>query len=97
MTQYFVVYNSGDLAVRTSGSCEDGNTAAQAIMTGTAAKRISTYYPPEQLEVQNQSGTIVVIDTNTGQRVDLIPVETQGTVTAQGTAQGIVEIVVMEL
>jgi hypothetical protein len=89
MTQHFVVYSSADLVVRASGTCEDGMVAAQAIEAGTAAKQIDNYYPPAQLNVVNESGNIVVYDTNTSQRVDIIRMQANGTVIGRAIARAI--------
>lgn len=79
MTHYFVIYSTDDLAVRASGTCEDGMTAAQAILPATAVKRISAFYAIDALEVRDQDGDVIVIDIATGQRVDIIPIELKRT------------------
>lgn len=71
MTQYFVVYNTADLIVRASGACPDGMTTAQAGLAGTEAKQIGTYHRPEELEVRNEAGEIVVCVKGTGERIDI--------------------------
>src|SRR5262245_57512488 len=71
MSEYFVVFNADDLAVRWTGVCQDGMAERQNAVPGTAARLILACHGPDELEAIREDGRIVVRVKDSGERVDI--------------------------